>query len=262
MKLLRFALLTFLFFFCVGPSFAKNTYQTAYQSTGLLWATATPNHPDNMRAVDQGICSVWNLKKVGGGYIVATAAHCVQFEGLEKYVIFSVSYADPVLSSRVADGLFGPSTEYYFKKPTILYPAFVLALGDKNTAVDVALLYVKTSEKLPVLSLADSSKVRIGDHVFNASIPQDDPIAKGVFFGQVTRASITSDSPIIGGHIAASFIGPGGGSSGSSVISERQHGVIGVLVESAGNLFLMVPSNVLRDFLKREKNAIKYEAYR
>lgn len=249
------ALLIFLLAVSSAFSAPRKTVQRAISATGILWVQNIPDNPTDAPAVDQGVCTVENVRKVSGGYLAASAAHCAKIELPDNaHIRFFVSYDTPVLEKTMVVSIFGePEEGYAFARPKTLYPATVAAVGDPDGSDDVSLFLVKTQAVVPVLKLADSSKVRTGDKVFNVSYPLENPLTRGYFEGYISQSDLQSTDKEFSHHFSVELTGPEGGSSGSAVLNKKGE-VIAILVRSNGaTTFVAVPSNTLRAQLDKTK---------
>jgi hypothetical protein len=151
------------------------------------------------------ICTVTAFEQVKDGYLLVGAGHCTP----------------------INDDLY-PDMVYYVSndldQPT--HPVRLLkAELDREGRTDYSIWYYPTKEKLPVIPLGASKVLHVGDKVYNVNFSLH--IAKLTSTGEIASIEAVADDAI-GCFIvneAASH-----GASGSSVVSEDQHKIIGILV--------------------------------
>lgn len=171
--------------------------------------------------------------KTPKAYRFLTAAHCVGSDDTSK--------------ERSAN----PSTTPFFitfdeggKEPKRFYPATPVLVGYQTRGEDVAEFEVATTDVWPVVPLGDEKKAKDGDSFVNVSAPLG--LGKQTFRGQIS--SVYIDRPVISGDInwrgsiALQIVGINGGSSGSAIVHDKQHAIVGVLVGSiGGSTIIAVP---------------------
>ena len=197
---------------------------TAYHATGVLYDVDKTGKIDEMEAE----CTVWNVAKLVDGYEAVTAAHCI-----ETGTIYRAYYGDVTAGE--------------IPKISATVPVRVIAVGDKDTSNDIALLDVKTTAVLPVLPLGP--RPAMGDGVMAIGAPFG-AIVKGLYEGHVVYPSVKSHDTTLNGMIFVILPGDGPGGSGSAVFNEQGQ-VIGILTlynPEGGSL--LVPSAGIAALMK------------
>ena len=211
------------------PKFESKTIEQMYNATGILYAI---NPMDNEY---HRVCTIWNYEKSSDGYIAISASHCATIGDMypQSGLTFGVSYAEPTNPPDVST----------------IVPAKLLEFGDMTKADDIAVWDIQTKDVRPILPLGDSKNIKMGEELLNVSIPFDG-IAKGCYRGTVTNPKVQYNDPEIKGMVFVDMFGTGPGSSGSAVVSERTHKVVGILTMGENSVGeLLVPVSVIRAFL-------------
>jgi hypothetical protein len=148
------------------------------------------------------------------GYRFATASHCVsgKTEKEQKAQKYFVTTDDA-----------GAKT---------FIPAVLIEAGDKIVGDDFAIFEIKTALSFTTTPLGDSNKLSLGNRVINVASPFG--LGKQYFEGYVSNLKLDRP-PLDAGIVRWSDvmlveIGSAGGSSGSAIISEDQHAIVGFLV--------------------------------
>jgi len=185
--------------------------QILYPATVLLYSQDTQG---NMNMV----CTATAVKKISGGYIFATASHCVADDDTDSH------------RAVVEKKFFYVSSDDVNQKTFL--QAKVVSCGYQSRGDDFALLSVKTDEKFPIVPVGVDAVSRGGEEIVNIAGPQG--LGKQVFYGRITSPKL--DRPVVvsdinwTGAVLLSLPGTNGGSSGSSIICLSQHAICGFLV--------------------------------
>lgn len=157
------------------------------------------------------LCTATAIQKTATGYKLLTASHCVKGDDLPEDLTFSVA-------EQAVDDI------------SLTMPVTVdKAL--RNEKIDYAILNLKTTKKYPVIPLGDESELRIESRVYNVNFSEAivKQNAMGVVSTDITpnhgadnHCSVCLDRFIV--HIFY-----GAGASGSAVVSEKTHKIVGVL---------------------------------
>jgi S1-C subfamily serine protease len=143
------------------------------------------------------------IAKVDGGYELLSAGHCTP--------------ANPKLPSdmtfSVADDMNGALTPV------------TLVASKMQEPIDWAVYYLKTNKKYPVIALGDERKTQINDKTIDVNFSM--ALAKEVSMG-VISSSVQTDGEMKGFFQVTQFVSHG--ASGSSVVSEKQHAIIGIVI--------------------------------
>lgn len=156
--------------------------------------------------VTKFICTAEPFEKIAGGYHLISAGHCVQLT--PEDVQFSV-----------ADEIGGKLT------PVKMLKAYL------GNGIDFSEFELKTTRKYPVFRLGTDSDVRVGDRVINPNFSAG--VVKQLSLGFVSSHTIPVSPRCSSEDCAGAFIVQmfgAGGASGSAVVSERTHEVIGLVV--------------------------------
>src|SRR5208282_2957717 len=150
------------------------------------------------------ICTVQVIDKVKGGYELLGAGHCTpaNTDELPSDMTFSV-----------ATDLGGT-----------LMPVKLVA-SKMEEPLDYAIYYLPTKMNLPVIPLGDEHEMRIGDKTVDVNFSL--ALAKEVSLG-VVSSQVQSGGEADGFFEVTQF--DSHGASGSSIVSEKTHKVIGIVI--------------------------------
>lgn len=171
-------------------------------------------------------CTATAYDKKDGGYVFATAAHCVGSDDTTKERSANAANQSFFVTFDEADG-------------KMFYPAKVLGVGYQHRGDDFATFHVKTKEDWPTVPLGDEQKETVADGegapILNVASPLG--LGKQVFHGYISSLSL--DRPIVEDDInwkgsMLLQISAGPGSSGSAIVSVRQRAIVGFLVGTIG----------------------------
>ena len=182
-----------------GPRAPQGFTGKLYASTLALYGTKG--------GVTKFLCTAEPFERISGGYHLMSAGHCVQMVPAD--VQFSV-----------ADDIGGKLT------PVTMLKAY---LGD---GIDFSEFELKTSEQYSLFVLGNEHDSHVGDRTINVNFSVG--IAKQVSYGHIASASIPASDKCTGGTIncTGNFMVQefgAGGASGSAVVSEKTHQVIGLV---------------------------------
>lgn len=153
------------------------------------------------------LCTATAFEKTATGYHLLTAKHCTASDPNAYFVVFDEDSLSP------------------YHRATVLFEA-----GD----ADVAVLDVVTDLSVPVIPLGDEKLEAVGAPVINVAQPMN--LGKLLFHGFIATKRLVprmdDDQDSLGLQLPAA-----GGSSGSAIVSEGQHAIIGVLVS------IFIPKN-------------------
>ena len=154
---------------------------------------------------DRFVCTVTAYQQVNGGYLLIGAGHCTSANA----------------ASLPADMTYSVSEELGGK----LTPVALLK-SEMDEPLDYAVYYMPTKQKYPVLALGDETKDRIGDKTIdvNFSLAAAKMFSPGTIVSQV----ITTQTEVRGFFLIDQF--DSHGASGSSVVSEKTHKIIGLVI--------------------------------
>ena len=154
---------------------------------------------------DRFVCTVTAYQQVSGGYLLIGAGHCTSAnaESLPSDMTYSVS-----------EELGGKLTPVALLK------------SEMDEPLDYAVYFMPTKQKYPVLALGDETKDRIGDKTIdvNFSLAAAKMFSPGTIVSQV----ITTQTEVRGFFLIDQF--DSHGASGSSVVSEKTHKIIGLVI--------------------------------
>ena len=154
---------------------------------------------------DRFVCTVTAYQQVNGGYLLIGAGHCTSANA----------------ASLPADMTYSVSEELGGK----LTPVALLK-SEMDEPLDYAVYFMPTKQKYPVLALGDETKDRIGDKTIdvNFSLAAAKMFSPGTIVSQV----ITTQTEVRGFFLIDQF--DSHGASGSSVVSEKTHKIIGLVI--------------------------------
>lgn len=194
-----------------APSGHVEFVQSVYNSVVLLY---TQSEDGGMKM----LCTATAYKKTAAGYRLVSAAHCVAGDNdvqqkAAKYFVTTDSNGSKTFIS-----------------------AKLIQAGDKNVGDDFSIFEISNAVQLSVTPLGDSDSLVLGEPVIDVS----SPLGFGKIYFQGYVGMILLDRPPLdAGEVSWTDvmlveIGGGPGSSGSAIVSESQHAIIGFLVGSTG----------------------------
>lgn len=181
------------------PQPPKGFAGEAYQATFALFGHKTVHGQD----AERFLCTVWNYKKIDGGYDLISAGHCVVQSGADSY--------------SVAETIGGPE-----------FPVTVLK-AEMDSDFDFAAFEFKTDKEYPVLTLGTVATSAVGDSIINPNFALG--ATKQVSLGAISSGALADGFHSIVGEFLVQVFGYGG-SSGSPIIAADSHTVIGILIDS------------------------------
>lgn len=183
------------------------------------------------------LCSGTAYRKLadGKGFRFVSASHCVSGETDEEQ----------------KSGRYFVTLDATGAKTFI--PAKLIEAGDRNQGDDFSIFEAKIDNFDEMTPLGDSDKVSIGEDVVNVASPMG--LGKQYFQGYISNTLIDRP-PLDAGdtkwtNVMLVAIGGGPGSSGSAIVSDQQHAIIGFLVGEFGRGhlgFVVVPVNKFKHF--------------
>lgn len=189
----------------------------------------------------QMLCTVTAFAKDGDTYKFVSAAHCVG--------------NDDTAHERVAayrKVSFYVTFDHVDQK--VFYTAKAVAVGYQHRGDDFSVFEVKSKETWPIVPVGDERKEQEGNAVLNIASPLG--LGKQVFHGSISKMEL--DRPIIDGDInwkgtmLLQLPGVNGGSSGSSILSEKQEAIVAFLVGTIGGTTITaIPASRFTEFMKR-----------
>ena len=196
-------------------------------------------------------CTATAFERDGDVYRFVTAAHCVA--------------VDDVIHERVQVVPVKFSVTFDKKGEEKFYPAKLLAVGFMHNGDDFAVFEATLDRRIGTIPLA-AKNPSLGENFVNYAGPLG--LGLALYRGHVSMAEL--DRPVIADDInwvdAAMLQGDSGpGSSGSAVVSQRQKGIIGILVggisQSSYKGIVVIPIEKFHKFWNASK-AGKYKWYR
>ena len=182
-----------------GPRAPRGFAGKLYASTLALYGTKS--------GVTKFLCTAEPFERISGGYHLMSAGHCVQMVPAD--VQFSV-----------ADNIGGKRT------PVTVLKAYM------GEGIDFSEFELKTKEQYSIFVLGNEHASHVGDQTINVNFSVG--IAKQISYGHIASASIPASDACTGGTIdcTGDFMVQefdAGGASGSAVVSEKTHQVIGLV---------------------------------
>jgi hypothetical protein len=205
-KLFKILIAAFALTFIVSSANAtikppKGHYKKAYDATFLLYGSSKSDQVEN-----HAMCSATAFRKVKGGYLLLSAGHCTK-EGTPNEFPTDLTYS---VSSDIG---------------TPIYPVkFVTFAFDESKNLDFSVFFFQTTLKFPVIELGDERTEEIGAATYNFNFSK--AVVKMLAKGVVVSSLVPEGEPknlLLVDMFAAS------GSSGSAVISEKTHKIIGIV---------------------------------
>lgn len=179
----------------------KGYYRKAYDATFMLYGSSKKDQVEN-----HPMCSATAFRKVQGGYLLLSAGHCTK-EGTPDEFPADLTYS---VSSDIG---------------TPTYPVKLLKFAfNEETNLDFSIFFFPTALKFPVIELGDENSERVGNATYNFNFSKG--VVKIFAKGVVAAPLIPKGEPHnlwLVTQFAAS------GSSGSAVISEKTHKIIGIV---------------------------------
>lgn len=171
-----------------------------YNSVFALYGSSVDSDIQN-----RFVCTVTAYQQISGGYLLIGAGHCTSA---------NVESLPPDMTYGVSEELGGP----------IVPVALLKSVMDEP--LDYAIYFMPTKQKYPVLGLGDETKDRIGDKTIdvNFSLAAAKMFSPGTIVSQV----ITTNTEAKGFFLIDQF--DSHGASGSSVVSEKTHKIIGLVI--------------------------------
>jgi|SRR5208337_2231751 len=218
------------------------------------FAQKAPTHPEFVQKVYDSVvllygqdeeggmvmrCTATAFEKVPGGYRFASAAHCVEGktdkeQKAGKYYVTTDSAGDKVFLNAV-----------------------LIEAGDKSIGDDFSVFEVKTDKTFAVVPMGTSATLGVGDRIINVASPFG--LGKQYFEGYVSAVKLDRPPLDAGGvewsDVMLVEVGSAGGSSGSAIVSEDQHAIIGFLVGGTQSTIgaICVPADRFNAFYKAVK---------
>jgi hypothetical protein len=191
------------------PTAHKQFVQQVYNSVALLYGQ---DESGGMKMR----CTTTAYEQLAdkSGYRFVTASHCVsgktdKEQKAQKYYVTTDETDAKVFLS-----------------------ATLIEAGDKTVGDDFAIFEVKTAIVFSVTPVGDESSLILGDRVIDVASPLG--LGKQYFEGYISSLKLDRP-PLDAGEVQWSNvmlveIGAAGGSSGSAIVSEDQHAIVGFLV--------------------------------
>jgi hypothetical protein len=197
-------LIAVLLFLLTGLSMGADSIRAPKGFAGKLYAGTLALY-GTQGPITHFVCTAFPYEKIPGGYRVMSAGHCVQ--GIPPGIDFSV-----------AEQIGGPAL------PVTMVKAY---LGD---GTDFSIFELKTTKQYPVFNLGTEKGMRIGDRVINPNfaLGLGKQLSRGVVSSGTLTATRECDSNCAGGFMVQMYGAQG--SSGSPVLSEKTHKVVGICV--------------------------------
>jgi hypothetical protein len=172
--------------------------QKVYQGSLALYASS-----ESLKIKDRFICSTQVVEKIEGGYKLLSAGHCTPANlQLPSDMTFSVS---PDLGQP-------------------LMPVNLIA-ATLNENEDWSVFYFQTDKKMSVIEMGDENDARINDKTIDVNFSL--ALAKEVSMGRVS-STVQDQGDMKGFFQVTQF--DSHGASGSSVVDERTHKIIGIVI--------------------------------
>src|SRR5208337_1734397 len=226
-----------------------------------LTTLAQTNHKDFVQHVYDSVAALYIQTESGGMDMKCTATAYEKLADSSGYRFVSASHCVEGKTDKEQK-----AQKYYItldeSGEKTFYRAILIETGDKTIGDDFSIFEVKATKVFAISPLGNSSIVKVGDKVINISSPLG--LGKQYFEGYVSNLHLDRP-PLNAGEVKWTDvmlieIGGGPGSSGSAIISEEQHAIVGFVVGTTGaNVGLVIlPAD---KFIAFEK-AVKAGTYR
>jgi len=164
-------------------------------------------------------CTLTAWKKVSNGYLLITAGHCTT--------------ANPQIPK---DAEFFIAEEIDGKEEPLKLVHAVL-----NVPLDYGIFFWKTTRRIKVVPFGDERKERIGNQTVNVnfSLGITKEVSMGVIQSQLITTNEVSIGPLHSMKVGGMFLDSefaSHGASGSAVVSQKTHKIIGLLVSGMDGL--------------------------
>lgn len=154
------------------------------------------------------LCTVTAIKKVKGGYILLGAGHCTAKGNSELPSALEYSVAENIGEKLMSVQL-------------------LKAKLDEPKNIDFAVYYLKTDKELPVIEIGDESEVYVGSKTIDVNFSLGETLTKELSEGYVSSV-VAEKGKLKGFYLVTQF--DSHGASGSAVVSEETHKIIGLVV--------------------------------
>ena len=176
-----------------------------------LYASAMALYATDGNNVTHFLCTAEPFEQIAGGYHLVSAGHCVQ--DIPADVQFSVS-----------DEMGGQRT------PVKMLKAF------EGNGLDFSEFELLTQHKYFVMKLGNDNDLRIGDAVLDVNFSAG--LAKQISLGLIASEAVPAsgqchDFECVGDFLVQMY--GTAGASGSAVVSEKTHKIIGIAIWQAGS---------------------------
>jgi hypothetical protein len=203
---------------------------------GLVLAVTTPAqtstvHQQFVQTVYDSVALLYGQDEAGGMKMTCTATAYEQLADKTGYRFVSAAHCVAGKSDREQK-----ANKYYITTDELgaktFFNATLIEAGDKSVGDDFAIFEVKTPKVFLVTPLGTSKSLKVGDKVINVASPFG--LGKQYFEGYISEAKLDRP-PLDAGMVTWTDvmlveIGAAGGSSGSAIVSEDQHAIVGFLV--------------------------------
>ena len=203
----------------------------AFSTSAQKVSTHEQNHNEFVQHVYDSVVLLYGQDESGGMKMRCTATAYEQLADKSGYRFATASHcvSGKTEKEQKAQKYFVTTDEAGAK--TFL-SAVLIEAGDKTVGDDFAIFETKTTLQFTVTPLGDSDKLALGDRVINIASPFG--LGKQYFEGYMSNLKLDRP-PLDAGSVQWSDvmlveIGSAGGSSGSAIVSENQHAIVGFLV--------------------------------
>lgn len=223
----------------VGPQ--QDYHRLLYDATFALYGQKDGDNGDFVRHF---LCTATAVEKTADGYDLLTAGHCVTGEDLPPDLHFYVTeniVANPVLQTVTVDK------------------------AENSDKYDFALLHLKTARIYPVISVSKNAPSAIGSMIYNVNFSEGWAKQEGTGFvssNVMTVSGAEGDCDICQGRFMVQVLA-GPGASGSAIVDETTHQIIGLLEggDSRAQIgAIVIPTQLLTNFLA--DSTVKIDAAR
>ena len=210
-------------------SFLSPLEQKAMAATGVMTSMmeAVDSATGEKFLIPRGMCTATAFKRRGNVYYFITAAHCAGIAGPTQGDMCLPEDSDRGFIRVMPWKWFIDLSEGGLSL-SVLHEAELYSIGHTGQGDDFAVFKVKLQKPIPVMPLALWDP-RVGEPVINVAAPAN--LGKQLFRGHVSREYFSTRGDKDAGKVLFQLpCAPG--SSGSSIISQSQKGIIAILNES------------------------------
>lgn len=220
------------------------------------FAQKAPTHKQFVQSIYDSVVLLYGQDESGGMHMRCTATAFEQLADKSGYRFVSAAHCVSGKTDKEQK-----AQKYYVTADSVgeklFLNASLIEAGDKSVGDDFSVFEVKTTKSFIVTPVGTSSSLAIGDKVINVASPYG--LGKQYFEGYVSNVHLDRP-PLDAGEVQWTDVmlvevGSAGGSSGSAIISEDQHAIVGFLVGGTSSTIgaIVVPVDKFNSFYSQVK---------